>query len=539
MLSISNVTKFLGGTHILKDASFQIYSGEKIGLVGPNGSGKTTLFRMITGEISPDQGSISLQNKARIAYFSQNVGEMSGSSALEEVMNSNQEIKELDQRIEEYGIQLADPDLDPDEMEKILNRMGRDQDRFEELGGYEVESNACQILSGLGIMPEEQSKALHLFSGGWKMRIALAKILILNPDIIMMDEPTNYLDMETIIWLENWLRKFKGAVLLTTHDRDFMNRVVTGIVEVSAGRVRTFTGDYDFYEREKEILLRNNEAEFNRQKSMLRKEEEFIARFKARASHAAQVQSRVKKIEKIDKVELEVQQKAMKIELPEIDRGGNDVISIKGLAKSWKNPDNTDKHVFSGLDALVTRQDRIAVVGVNGAGKSTFLKVISSQTDATQGLSETGPSISMGYFGQFTLEMLNPENTIMQELMSRLPGKTEAGIRNILAAFLFRGDDVFKKIKVLSGGEKARVVLSWLLSSPFNCLILDEPTNHLDILSRGVLLDALKRYEGTLLFVSHDRYFLRELTNRVFEVHSGKIKVYDGDYNYYIESRAA
>lgn len=537
MLSISNVTKFLGGTHILKDASFQINSGEKIGLVGPNGSGKTTLFRIIAGEITPDQGEISLQNKVRIAYFSQNVGEMSGSSALEEVMNSNKEIKILDQRIEKYGHQLADPDLSPEKMEKILNKMGHDQEKFEKLGGYEVESNACQILSGLGIMPEDQNKPLHIFSGGWKMRIALAKILILNPDIIMMDEPTNYLDMETIIWLENWLRKFKGAVLLTTHDRDFMNRVVNKIVEVSKGRVRSFTGNYDFYEQEKDILLRNNEAEFNRQKSMLKKEETFIARFKARASHASQVQSRVKKIDKIEKVELEIQQKSMKIDLPVIERGGSDVIAIKSLAKTWDNPDGTKKSVFSGLDAMVVRQNKIAVVGVNGAGKSTFLKVISNQTKATHGSAIAGPSISIGYFGQFTLEMLNSENTIMDELMSRLGDKTEAGIRNILAAFLFKGDDVFKKIKILSGGEKARVVLAWLLSTSYNCLILDEPTNHLDINSRSVLLDALKRYEGTILFVSHDRYFLRALTNRVFEVDHGHIKVYEGNYKYYLECK--
>jgi ATP-binding cassette subfamily F protein 3 len=441
----------------------------------------------------------------------------------------------LDQKIQEYGNSLSDPDLDPCEMDRILSKMGEDQHRFEELGGYMLEADAQMILSGLGILPEEQAKPLHHFSGGWKMRIALARILILQPDLILMDEPTNYLDMETIIWLENWLRKFKGAVLLTTHDRDFMNRVVNKIIEISQTKVRSFTGNYDFYEQEKEILLRNNEAEYNRQKSMLKKEENFIARFKARASHASQVQSRVKKIDKIEKVEIEPAAKLMKIELPQIERGGNDVVSIKDLGKSWPNPDNTQKHVFSGLNAMVVRGDRIAVTGINGAGKSTFLKVISNQTPPSRGAAQTGPSITMGYFGQFTLEMLNPENTIMQELMGRLAQVTEAGVRNILAAFLFTGDDVFKKIKVLSGGEKARVVLSWLLSTPFNCLILDEPTNHLDINSRQVLLDALLRYEGTLLFVSHDRYFLRALTNRVFQVDKGSIKVFEGDYNYYLE----
>ncbi|PKK90353.1 MAG: glycosyl transferase family 1 [Candidatus Wallbacteria bacterium HGW-Wallbacteria-1] len=537
MISISGLTKYMGGEPLYKGASFQIYEGEKIGLIGPNGTGKTTIFRMIVGEMSPDEGSITIQNNTRIAYFSQSVGEMSGRSALQEVMDSNERVSELASRLSSWEEQLCDPDLDPDRMETILNRMGDDQTEFEKLGGYEVESNAQTILTGLGIAPEDHGKSVELFSGGWKMRIALARVLILMPDLILMDEPTNYLDMETILWLEEWLRKFKGAILLTTHDREFMNRVIRKVVEISNGKIRTFTGDYDFYEQEKAILLRNNSAEFSRQQSMLKKEEEFIARFKARASHAAQVQSRIKKIDKIDRVELESEQAEMKIYLPEIPRGGNDVIAIKGLAKSWENPDGTVKSVFAGLDAMVHRRDKIAVVGVNGAGKSTFLKVISNQTEATRGEAVIGASISVGYFGQITIENLNPENTVLNEVRGKLPEATEAGVRNVLASFLFRGEDVNKKIRVLSGGEKARVVLTCLLSVPYNCLILDEPTNHLDLKSRDVLLDALTRYEGTVLFVSHDRYFLRELTTRVFEVDHGKINVYEGDYDYYLESR--
>jgi ATP-binding cassette subfamily F protein 3 len=375
------------------------------------------------------------------------------------------------------------------------------------------------------------------FSSGWKMRIALARVLILAPDLILMDEPTNYLDMETIVWLEGWLRSFKGAVLMTTHDRDFMNSVVRKIVEVANGAVTTFSGNYDFYEKEKLSRRTQNESEFNRQQSMLKKEETFIARFKARASHAAQVQSRVKMLEKIDRVELITDADEMSIELPEIPRGGNDVVVIKALAKSWKTTTGQDKPIFSGLNATVHRQDRIAVVGVNGAGKSTFLKTLCGITEPTSGEAIVGPSISIGYFGQSTIESLEPERTVFQEVQFKLPQSNDAVLRNLLAAFLFRGDDVHKKLKVLSGGEKTRVILAHLLSTPYNCLILDEPTNHLDITCREVLLDALLRYQGTILLVSHDRFFLRQLTNRVFEVDKGNIKVYEGDYGFYGEEK--
>lgn len=537
MISISNVTKTMNGVPLYTGANFQIYEGEKIGLVGPNGTGKTTFFRMIIGELKPDEGSIIIQNNIRIAYFSQSVDEMAGRSALEEVIAGNERISILSHKMHEYHKKLEDPGLDPDEMMKILEDMGEDQAEFEAMGGYEIETNAQEILTGLGIFPEDHDKPVEYFSGGWKMRIALAKVLILNPDLILMDEPTNYLDMETIIWLEEWLLKFKGAFLLTTHDREFMNRIVKKIVEVSNGKVTTFSGDYDYYEREKAILLRNNAAEFSRQQSMLKKEEDFIARFKARASHAAQVQSRVKKIDKIEKVELVPEEYEIKIELIDIPRGGNDVISIRDLGKSWPNPDGSLKPVFSGLTAMVERQNKIAVVGVNGAGKTTFMKVISHQTPPSKGEAIVGPSISIGYFGQFTLEQLDGDATILEHVQSKLQNLTEPSVRNLLASFLFRGDEVYKKIKLLSGGEKARVILAYLLSTPHNCLVLDEPTNHLDIKSRVILLDALKRYEGTLLLVSHDRYILKELVNRVFEVDHGKIKVYEGNYQYYLDCK--
>jgi ATP-binding cassette, subfamily F, member 3 len=539
MLTASNISKLAGNAPLFSNASFQIYEGEKVGLVGPNGAGKTTLFRMIVGEEQPDSGAISVQNNVRIAYFSQKVGEMKGRGALEEVISGNAQVAALAKRLKGYEDSLCDPKLDPLAMETILEKMGEDQTAFEKLGGFEIETNAQVILTGLGIAPSDHAKPVEDFSSGWKMRIALAKVLIVLPDLILMDEPTNYLDLETILWLESWLNNFKGAVFMTTHDRDFMNRVVRKIVEIDGGSVTTFSGNYDFYEQEKSIRRGQNESQYNRQQSMLKKENAFIARFKARASHAAQVQSRVKMLEKIDRVELMTESDAMSVLLPEIPRGGNDVITVKSLAKSWKNSDGSDKPVFAGLSAVVRRQDAIAVVGVNGAGKSTFLKVLCGLTPPTSGEVFVGASIAIGYFGQHTIESLDADATVFDTVRAKLPLEKDNVIRNLLASFLFKGDEVFKKIKILSGGEKTRVILAYLLSLPYNCLILDEPTNHLDIKSREVLLDVLERYQGTVLLVSHDRYFLRAITNRVFEVDHGRINVVEGDYQRYLDEKNA
>jgi len=535
MINISNVTKFMGGVPLYEGANFQINPGEKVGLIGANGVGKTTFFNMIVGEYKPDVGQVSTASGTTIAYFSQNVGEMSGTTALEEVINGKGNIKELSSKLREYEAKLCDPELDPDEMNKVLEEMGEVQTKFEELGGYEVESDGAEILSGLGIKESDHSKPVEDFSGGWKMRIALAKVLITNPDAILMDEPTNYLDMETILWLEKWLKSFKGALLMTSHDREFMNNVVNKIVEVSPYGVTTYGGDYEFYEKEKEIRKKQNEAEFSRQQSMLKKEEEFIAKFKARASHAAQVQSRVKKIEKIDRVEVEADLEKMSIMLPEIPRGGNDVFSIKNVSKSYELSNGEKLEVFNNLNATIERQEKLAVVGVNGAGKSTLLKCMSGTLEPNSGEVKAGPSINVGYFGQYSFENLNMELSVFDQVKQLMPHASDGFIRNLLAAFLFKGDEVFKTVKVLSGGEKSRVILAGLLSTPHNCLILDEPTNHLDIHSREVLLDALKRYEGTVIFVSHDRYFLKELATKVLLVDKGSTFLFPGGYSEFVE----
>lgn len=535
MINISNVTKYMGGVPLYEGANFQINPSEKVGLVGPNGAGKTTFFNMIVGEYKPDEGQVSTATGTTIAYFSQNVGEMSGTTALEEVVNGKGNIKELSTKLKEFEVKLCDPDLDSDEMNAVLEEMGEVQTKFEELGGYEVESDAAEILSGLGIKEMDHSKPVEDFSGGWKMRIALAKVLITNPDAILMDEPTNYLDMETILWLEKWLKTFKGALLMTSHDREFMNNVVNKIVEVSPYGVTTFGGDYEFYEKEKEIRKKQNEAEFSRQQSMLKKEEEFIAKFKARASHAAQVQSRVKKIEKIDRVEVEADLEKMSIMLPEIPRGGNDVFSLIDVSKSYSLSNGEKLDVFKGLNTTIERQEKLAVVGVNGAGKSTLLKCMANKIEPDSGEVKVGPSINVGYFGQYSFENLNMELSVFDQVKHLMPSASDGFIRNLLAAFLFKGDEVFKTVKVLSGGEKARVILAGLLSTPHNCLILDEPTNHLDIHSREVLLDALKRYEGTVIFVSHDRYFLKELATKVLLVDKGSTFLFPGNYKEFAE----
>ena len=534
MLNISNISKIQGAESLYSNASFQINPGEKVGLVGPNGAGKTTLFRMIIGEERVDEGQISLPEVCRMAYFSQNVGEMKGKSALQEVVEGDAKIKVLQEKLREYEAKLVQ-ELSDDEMNKVLMEMGDVQTDFEKLGGYDLEMRAEEILTGLGIMPEDHHKNVEDFSGGWKMRIALAKVLVMNPDLILMDEPTNYLDMETILWLEEWLNNFKGAIFMTTHDRDFMNNVCNKTVEINLGKITTYSGNYEFYLKEREIRLTQLKAEHSRQQDMLAKEEEFIAKFKARASHAAQVQSRVKKLEKIDRIELPPEEEKISFEFSTPPRGGDDVVVIDHLSKSWENSNGEKKEVFSGLNATVKRLDKIAVVGVNGAGKSTLLKVITQQTTASSGEAKIGPSIKMGYFSQYSLEVLNPENSVFDQIREGLSEASDGYIRNLLAAFLFRGDDVKKKIKYLSGGEKSRLVMAQLLSQNNNLLVLDEPTNHLDISSREILLEALQRFEGTIIFVSHDRHFLHGLASKVYEVDKGHIQIYPGNYKYYLD----
>lgn len=538
MIHLSNISKQYGNKILYSNGSFQINSGEKIGLVGPNGAGKSTIFKIITGDEGFDGGTLSKSDKTVIGYFSQNIEDMGGKSALNEVISTLPQFEKLQNQIKFYEERLSDPNLQEDEMTEILEKYGSAQADFEAIGGYDIEARAAEILTGLGIGPEDYHRPTESFSGGWKMRIALAKILALNPEVLLMDEPTNHLDLESIVWLEEWIKNFKGSVLMTSHDREFMNRLVSKIVEIANKSITVYGGNYDFYDKEKLIRQEQLIAQAKRQEEMLAKEEEFIARFAARASHAAQVQSRVKKLEKIDRIEVPLDEKAIKFEWLNAARGGDQVCKFENLGKSYTKHDGTEKIVFSQAHGLVKRLDRIAVVGVNGAGKSTLLKILTGQTEATSGLYQLGPSIQLGYFSQNSLDLLDPELTVIEEVHSRIPNASVGFVRNLLGALKFSGEEAEKKIKILSGGEKSRVVLATILAQPVNFLVLDEPTNHLDIQSREVLLEAIKNFDGTVMIVSHDRYFLREMTNKVFELHKNKLNVIEGSWDYYLTKKS-
>ena len=535
MIHLTNITRQHGSHILFKDASFQITAGSRSGLVGANGAGKSTIFRLITGEENLDGGEISCNKKTVIGYFSQEVGEMSGRSALAEVMAASARTMQLGEEIKAMEAAMCEP-MEDDALATLLEKYGDAQEEFEHRGGYDLENRAQAVLTGLGIGPEDYQRPVESFSGGWKMRIALAKILTINPDVLLLDEPTNHLDVESIVWLESWLStEFTGAVVMTSHDREFMNRLVTRIVEVGNGTITTYGGNYDFYLREREVRREQLLASHRRQQEMLAKEEDFIARFAARASHAAQVQSRVKKLEKIERIEIPAEQKVIKFEFPEPPRSGDNVAKVEQLAKIWPVADGADKSVFGGVSGLIRRGEKVAVVGVNGAGKSTFLKCLAGQTEPTSGTMTIGANVNLGYFSQHSMELLDPKKSVFETVQDVMPMASIGVIRNLCAAFLFQGDDVDKRINRLSGGEKSRLVLAMLLGKPINFLVLDEPTNHLDIQSREVLLEALKNFAGTVILVSHDRHFLRSLVNRVFEIDHGEMIPYEGNYEYYLQ----
>lgn len=541
MIHLTSVTKQYGTKVLYANASLQLNTGDKIGLVGPNGAGKTTIFRVIMKEESLDGGTVSIPEHAVIGYFSQDVGDMRGMSVIQEVKTGAGRVSTLAHELDTIEKKLQDSAENPisdDAMERLLEKYGEIQLEFEQRGGYDLHSRAQEILTGLGFPPHDHDRAVESYSGGWKMRIALAKILLLNPQVLLMDEPTNHLDLESIVWLEEWLRGYKGALLMTSHDREFMNRIVSKIVEVANKTITSYTGNYEFYMKEREVRRDQLQAEFKKQQDMLAKEEEFIARFAARASHAAQVQSRIKKLEKIDRVEIQAEEKVMQFDFPPPPRSGNDVVKLADLAKVYELESGEKRPVFSGVSGVVRRLDKIAVVGVNGAGKSTLLKVICGETAPTSGVCQLGAGVKLGYFSQHALDVLNPGKTVYDELHDRIPQATLGYVRNLLGAFLFSGDDIYKKISSLSGGEKSRVVLATILAEPVNFLVLDEPTNHLDIASRDILLKSIQTFDGTVMLVSHDRHFLRQVTRRVFEVDHGALRVYEGDYDYYLSKRA-
>jgi len=534
LIAFANINKQYGKQLLFVEASFQLNPGEKVGLVGPNGAGKTTIFRMIVGEEAPDEGDVTVPKKLTIGYFRQDVEGMSGRSVLDEAIAGSGRAGDLHHELEELQHAMGDP-ARAGEMDKILARFGEVQEEYDHLGGYALESQAREVLHGLGFDDERIDGDVGALSGGWKMRVAMARVLLGKPDVLLMDEPTNHLDLESIIWLESFLKSHEGALLMTSHDREFMNRIVSKIAEIDSGEITVYAGDYDFYERERATREANKEAAYARQQSMLAKEQRFIDRFKTHASKAAQVQSRIKSLDKIEKLELPKQRVVVKFTFKDPPRSGDQVAVIEGLAKAYGK-----RVIYEDFNLTIRRGERWAVMGRNGAGKTTLLKMLAGALAPDAGDVRLGASLKMGYFAQQSLDLLDNDLTVFEQLQKDFSREGVGALRSLAGAFQFSGDDVDKKIRALSGGEKSRLVMARMLFDPPNFLILDEPTNHLDLATKEMLVESLKSFEGTMIFVSHDRAFLRGISNRVLELggETGRDShphAYPGSYIEYVE----
>ena len=534
MISFSNIQKQYGRQLIFVEASFQLNPGEKVGLVGPNGSGKTTLFRMVVGEETPDDGEVSVPKKTTVGYFRQDVEEMQGRSVLDEAIAGSGRAGDLHHELEALQTAMEDP-AQAGDMDRILERFGNVQEEYEHLGGYTLEAQAREVLHGLGFADDQIDGDVGALSGGWKMRVALARVLLGRPDVLLMDEPTNHLDLESIIWLEEFLKQFPGALLMTSHDREFMNRIVQKIAEIDAGEIIVYSGNYDFYERERAIRETNQQAAFARQQSMLAKEQRFIDRFRTHAAKAAQVQSRIKALDKIEKIELPKRRQVVRFDFRAPARSGDQVAVIEDVHKAYG-----PRTIYQGLNLTIRRGERWAVMGRNGAGKTTLLKMIAGASEPDSGSIRLGASLNMGYFAQQSLDVLNADLTVIEQLQQDFPQDGLGALRTLAGAFQFSGDDVDKKIRALSGGEKSRLAMARMLYHPPNFLVLDEPTNHLELATKEMLVEALKDFEGTMIFVSHDRVFLRGLGSRVLELggENGTDRsphVYPGSYVEYVQ----
>ena len=529
LIRLDSISKRHGQRILFLEASAVLNRGEKAALVGPNGAGKTTVFRLLTREEQPDDGQVSIDRGGTVGYFSQDVGEMAGKSVVAETMDGVGPVSAIVDEMRNLEHGLADPGR-ADEMDDLLERLGVAQTRFEELDGWALDSRAREILAGLGFAENTMDADVGTLSGGWKMRVALARILLQRPDVLLLDEPTNHLDIESILWLESHLARFEGALLVTSHDREFLNRIVTKVVEIDGGELVSYSGDYDFYEQQRALTERQATAQYERQQAMLAKETRFIDRFKAQAAKASQVQSRVKKLDKIEKLEPPARRKKLHFDFPDAPRSGDDVARLDGVRKVF------GAHiVHDGLDLAIRRRERWCVMGVNGAGKSTLLKLVAGAAAPDAGSVAIGSSVKLGYFAQHSMELLDPGRTVWDTVVAAFPLASIGSLRTLLGVFGFPGDDIEKPCRVLSGGEKARLVLARMLYDPPNFLVLDEPTNHLDLDTKEMLVEALQGYEGTMLFVSHDRQFLGALSNRVLEIGPEGAHAYAGGYREYVE----
>ncbi|MFO1032531.1 MAG: ABC-F family ATP-binding cassette domain-containing protein [Planctomycetota bacterium] len=532
MITLTGINKRHGNQILFVDASLQLNPGEKVGLTGPNGAGKSTVFRLIVGEESPDDGEVALPRRLSLGYFRQDMGEMKGRSVIDEAIAGSGKVGELHHELEQLQHDMSDPDK-ADDMDRILERYGEVQAQYQDLGGYELEAKAKEVMHGLGFNDAQIEGDVGALSGGWKMRVGMAKVLLGNNDVLLLDEPTNHLDIESILWLEQFLQQTKAAVLMTCHDRDFMNRIVDRIIDVDNGQFVSYTGDYDYMEREQKVRALQLEAQFERQQAMIAKMQRFIDRFGTHVAKAAQAQSKAKKIEKIEKIELPKKREVVPFACKTPPRSGDDIVKIQGLKKAYG-----ERSIYKSLDFEIKRGERWCVMGQNGSGKTTLLKMIAGHLQPDGGMLKLG-SVKMGYFAQQALDLLDPDLTVYQQVDQKFHLESIGAKRNLLGAFQFSGDEQDKLIKFLSGGEKSRLVLALMLFDPPNFLVLDEPTNHLDILTKEMLVQTLGNFDGTMLFVSHDRGFLRGLANRVLDVSEcaagGAAKAYPGSYIEWVE----